>query len=95
MAEKSYKKLKLQLRNKINGSNALYITKQLLYHQRTFISPIKLLYHQSNFYITNQFLKFLGFWVQKWLPLKSGYQYEKNREILIFQGSPFGFFRFF
>ena len=44
------------------GSIALYITKELLYPQRTFISPKnfyitnQLLYHQSNFYITKQFL---------------------------------------
>ena len=41
-----------------------------------FISP-------NNFYITNQFLKFLGFWVQK-LPLKSSYQYEKKSRIFDF-----------
>ena len=39
------------------GSIALYITKELLYHQRTFMSPI-------NFYITNEtFISPINFYI--------------------------------
>ena len=47
------------------GSIALYITKELLYHQRTFMSPIDFyITNQTfispiNFYITNQIFKFI------------------------------------